>query len=658
MSGRLLGLIRSTRAQQFAALFLALAVVVAQGFDFANGIVKNAALLGYIVLMVHTYRERPNALLPPAAGLLILGIVLSSFATPLGLSIAEGAFTLAIGHVVSFLIALARQHRKNSEQLRNLVGRNNGLDAVRKWVAGRKSFAALDPGWSFSGRPGSSILLVVVGSLLVAAASGLFTHWRLTGAGIGAPIWNVHILNAGLQRIGMRLSDASILTPTGTAAFVAIPDAPIFDLLKLLHPAALNGVAISNVASVGCVWLFIGGVTLLLETWLPNRYACASAALLFLLQPLGYSLRIGAPFDLLVPIFVLVLAVREKVSNPVLIGAALLSGLFNVAGGYELALLVTLMWSFGYLKNGRLVGGIAAAGVISSVAFSEMVHSMAPTIALGEAWWNSDALTHLFGTGALSAPFLGIALATITSIAGIVLMTNLRRARDLWFAIALFAVSAVLAIPPHLGGVPLLLPGHVLDRITPLGWPTARFFELSVFALTIPMSFAAAALLRFLWIVFKDPRPFTIARWVVLVALFLTLVPRTVDTTFPPTPRGARVVIFPIAQAGSLASVMEADALLQSEAQILQPIPFIDGSAFAQGEVPDASTTVAKLRRLRVQRVVIVYGLYRGPQSLSVSPGLYDPRDYIEPALGSNPNFRIQLVAENSEVYALTMMSR
>ncbi len=626
-----------------------------------NGAIQSLALLCYMVLTVLDSDNNDKALWM-APRFLIVGIAFSVIMLPLVQILADGFFTIGIALIVCFLFVwITRRFRRMLPAAHITDGLMGRLDAwLRAAAAWRAAYAGTaGASGAHVSLPLSPILIAAGVSLIIAAASGLLgSPWHLTGSGIGSSIWNAHYLGAALQRAGNRLADGSIVGTGGLPAYIAIPDVPVLDAVKFLHPTAMGGVALTNIISVLCTWSFLLGATLLLETWNPNRYACALAGLLFLLQPLGYSIRIGAPFDLLASIFILVLAVRRNVPAIVLIGAAFLSGFLNIASGYELAVLAVLMWAFGYIKSGTLAVSIAAAGIASSILFADLIHAMAPAINLREVWWSSGELGRMLRTGEVSYFYLGVGLVVVAAIGGIVRMVRLGVIRELSFVIALFVTGGILAIPSRLGGVPLLLPSDLLDRITPMGWPSARLFELCIFALAIPMSFAAAAVLDFLWVALRRPRPLRALGWLLSALVLVAMLPRATQFVVPPTPPGASTVIFPIAEAGSNASLLESGALLQNAARILQPMPYVNVSPFYPGEAPNSPATIAKLRRFGVHTVVVLYFLYAEPDRLSVAPGLFDPRDYVEPALASNPNFQIQEVGANTEVYEVYRVIR
>ncbi len=102
------------------------------------------------------------------------------------------------------------------------------------------------------------------------------------------------------------------------------------------------------------------------------------------------------------------------------------------------------------------------------------------------------------------------------------------------------------------------------------------------------------------------------------------------------------------------AAAIESNALLEQGWKIIQPIPYIDGSPLAHGDAPDSEKTIAQLHRLDAKTAIVLYFLYARPELLSVAPKIYDLRDYVEPELQSNPNYHIEEVTANTEVYGIT----
>ncbi|MHB8703200.1 MAG: hypothetical protein ACYC8W_03490 [Candidatus Tyrphobacter sp.] len=647
-------LLGSSKARGVLAVLLLAAAVVSSLFGLTVGLVQTLILLCYLALMVSWYRDNREELLRWGTYLVGSGIVLGVVQIPTVDEVADTLMSVGICLIASYvaliLTSLLLLH------VRRIPDASRAASVgFKAWLSHASRPTVAEPGVPLGGAFYLALAISIGLSAILAVSAGLSGGpWRLIGPGVGSSVWNVHVLEAPMLRVGHQLLDASVISRGGTAAFVAIPDSPLLDALKLLHPGNLSGPAVINLVIVLSVWGFLVGAFMFLRIWVRDTYACAAAALLLLGLPLGYDIRTAAPLDMVLPLLVAALAAQwvSPIVAPVLVAVSLLSGFANAAGGYELALLSVMLRLFGYIRSTPLAVGIATAGLASSVLGAWIVYTMAPAVSLREAWWSSAELVRILGVEGVQLSSVEIALALAAVVAGGMLMAAMKEWRAVYFAVALFVVSAVLAVPSHLGGVPLLVPSHALDAMAPAGWPTARFLELSLLAAAIPITYAFARLFEGFLKWAQRSSVSTALAWALAAMPVLALLPRALPARLPPED-GSRVAIFPIAQAGSSGSVWEADALLRSGATLLQSNPYVTGSPLRYGEAPGAQATVTRLRRLGVQKIVLQYALYADPASLTVEPQLYGPRDYLEPELQVNPGFRIERLTANAEIYDL-----
>lgn len=492
-------------------------------------------------------------------------------------------------------------------------------------------------------------------AIIVALAIGLFFSlprpgaqtWSLLGSSTGSPVWNAHVISSNLVVSSHGLLDSLIVSGRGRASPVAIPDAPILDALKFLHPGALNGPFIVNfVALIGLFGLLVAGV-LFVDNFCANRYAGAGALLLFATLPLSFSARFAAPLDLIVPVALCAYIIARPGQQVLAAVIAFLAGFTNVASGYELAVMLIALRVAGY-GPGSFTWLLAALAALGSVVFAGAVQGLAPTVSLTQNWWFADQLSRIFWTEHLTIAPGWVILAALLVAFGIKQMIADRARRPLTFAATLAGLGLVLAVPTHLGGVPIVSAAKIL-QILPLGWPSARMLELALFALTIPIAFSFRSVIGF--VAATKPELLRVAPWIAVFWVSWLLHPKPVAIAIPNESPNTTLVEFPIAEGGSPAGISYADELLARGLRIVQPLVYVEGSPLSTTDQIGAGPTDHTMHKLGVRVAVVRGDLYANPRLRTVEPQLYDAKASEVPQLTRNANYKLAQFAEETDVY-------
>jgi hypothetical protein len=489
----------------------------------------------------------------------------------------------------------------------------------------------------------------VLAVLIAVAGARTSAGWHIVGAHAGAPIWNAAFLDGALVRDGHVLRDARFIDADGTAPRVGVADSPVLTLLKLVHPGRIDGPRLSNVLSIADVAL-----TLVAAVWflalLSGSLEGASAAVVvaFVLSPLLLQGRVAAPFDLWPALGAGALLLTRRLPAWAY-AAAFAAGFFNVAVGYEIVVVGLGLWLAGRVEGAR--GGLlavpAAAGALLAAALARV---LAPDVSTAPTWWSTNDLAQLVrSTDVRWDAVLGVLAATAIVVGWVWCIRE--RNGVLRVAFVPLLVAAVLALPPTLGGVPLLAPADVLNRL-PLGWPSARMLELVTVFAVLPLAVFVG------WLAGKQRPSLRTAQRALTVCIFALIglglaSPAPPNVLLPDVPTDQVTVEFPVAQADSRDAATYAADLLERGARIGQPVPYL----WIDPLVPatrDPDLVIGKLTALRTPAALVLrQDVYSHPADFYAKPTVLSAADVAIPMLDDDPRLTVSILTDESTVYQL-----
>jgi|GEM_PF-3855221 len=552
---------------------------------------------------------------------------------------ADGLVTCGI---VVLVVALLRSRvlSRSAEQARRRLAPARLTGRLRLRVA------ALDPHtWERI----ASVVVALAGAaaivLGVVAARDSY-GWRMAGTSDGAVVWNAAFFAAPLHRDGANLRDGSVQTSTNAAPRVGIADSPALTALKLALPGRWAGPELVNMLSVVDLAALLACAAWLLTSLTGSRGAGAVAALVAIVAvPSLEQAAVSGPFDLWPAIAVGAAAMRWK--TPLLIAGAAAIPFLNVATGYELAVLVAGLAVMRRLPAGDALR-LGVTGFAAAVAAAAASRLLAPDATTSMLWWSSNELARVARATGLTWPWPLAAVAVLATLAGWVFAV---RGRMSMAGVALATLlAAVFAVPGLLGGVPLLVPARLLELV-PLGWPSLRVLDVATLFALVPLAFVVRSYIE------RDRELAPALRALAAIALaacgFAMIRPHAEHSVIAATPPGAAVAELPIAESGSRASVMYADELLERDARIVQPIPYVGApAALAPDASPDAA--IRALRALPGPAFLVVRrDVYAAPEDRFAQPTVIEAVDYAIPDLTQEPRLSLSTLTENAEVYAL-----
>lgn len=599
--------------------------------------------LAFGVLLFVRARSGQLSVLPLIVAGAAAGLALGAVPYDPVRAVGDGFVALAVVGVIFVLVTAVTGSRPLWSSIRTATG------AFAKRVTSRfaERIAAIDRDtWSVVRR------CVVAGSIVLAvliAVAGARTSagWHIVGAHAGAPIWNAAFLDGALVRDGHVLRDARFIDADGTAPRVGVADSPVLTLLKLVHPGRIDGPRLSNVLSIADVAL-----TLVAAVWflalLSGSLEGASAAVVvaFVLSPLLLQGRVAAPFDLWPALGAGALLLARRL--PVwAYAAAFAAGFFNVAVGYEIVVVVLGLWLAGRVEGAR--GGLlavpAAAGALLAAALARV---LAPDVSTAPTWWSTNDLAQLVrSTDVRWDAVLGVLAATAIVVGWVWCIRE--RNGVLRVAFVPLLVAAVLALPPTLGGVPLLAPADVLNRL-PLGWPSARMLELVTVFAVVPLAVFVG------WLAGKQRPSLRTAQRALTVCIFALIglglaLPAPPNVLLPDVPTDQVTVEFPVAQADSRDAATFAADLLERGARIGQPVPYL----WIDPLVPatrDPDLVIRKLTALRIPAALVLrQDVYSHPADFYAKPTVLSAADVAIPMLDDDPRLTVSILTDESTVY-------
>lgn len=625
------------------AVLFALAVL-ASTQNLTVGLVQSTLLLAIALIGVRVFRGNRARLLTSALICVGVGIALRAIVSPAVQVAADSLIALSMTVIAAYLIGpplvrLAIRSRQVAGETVEVFARPaSGAPAGNEDRPNlRTANAAKTPldGWL-------PFLVAAVGILALL----FLPPQRFVGAESASLQWNAHVLGSDLLRSSLHLQDASIRLGAGSGAQVNIPDSLALSALKMLFPRAWPPF-FSNVVVLFGIGLFLLSSVLFLERLSFGRAASLAATILFLLLPVGLPIRFAAPLDLSIALLAVLALMSSRAAPRLYLSAAFLCGFCNTASGYEYAVLLFVLGAFKVVPKGRY-GWAVALGVAGSLVASSILRWMAPAASLREAWWYAAELQRIVWAEDLRIWVVVILAFAILAAAGIYAMTRRRVVPLLWTTVTLALGAAILAVPTHLGGIPILSPADLLWIIAPQGWPTARLLELAAFALTIPVAFAASLIFeRFAG---RRPSLNPAVAWIGAAIVFGLSFPQSPGSALPIVAPNTAIVEFPIAEAGSRAGVIYAQELLAAKARVLQPLVFLDlPSALSVQSSPSQNETLKIMQRAGVQLVVVRPDFYAEPRWRTVEPQLYDASFFVEPALVAKPPYLWKVFTPASE---------
>jgi hypothetical protein len=569
-----------------------LAGSVALIFEWSQGFVASAFFVAFALLVLLRYRGTLDAALPVAAVLAGLGLALGAIPFEPIRDAADGAVACAIIIVLAILYRDAAARRRAPALSRAGLRLRAAALGTRAELSLRALLHRLDDVTWHRFWIGFAAIAVLAGIVVAAGASRSQEGWRLVGGPDGAAVWNASFLEAPLQREGPHLRDPAIVTADGSPPRVGIADSPLLTAAKLAVPAPWTGPEIANLLAI------------------LNLTALLLCAVLFV--------------------------------------AALVLGLLDVAGGYELAVLALGLGLAGRLPP-RFAWALGIVGVLGSLVGALVSGALSPDTTTLSLWWSSNALVRLARASGVAWSWALVALALAVIVAGWFwsLKKHDRGTRDAGVAAI---VAGVLAIPALLGGVPLLVPARLLD-VVPLGWPTARILALATLLLVVPV---AVALRLVIGRADGMRAPLRAIAFVALVVAGLAVVrPATPSVILPWVPARSDVVELPLAESGSRASFVFADDLLERGARISQPVPYISVPTLLSGE-GSADLAIEMLRKRPPPAFVAVrLDVYAEPALRFAQPTVIDAADYAVPILSDDPRAVLSSLTDQARVYQL-----
>ncbi|PZR59021.1 MAG: hypothetical protein DLM50_01960 [Candidatus Meridianibacter frigidus] len=552
-------------------------------------------------------------------------------------AISDGLITLAIVYVAAYLCAAP---------ILTVPAR---LEKLRGWWP-RLVLIPVRPSHVVAlSLPRAAVAAALTIGILFVIPRGAAQTWSLMGVSTGSPVWNAHVIASNLSVSGRALLDPLIVSSAGNASPVSIPESPVLNALKFLHPGALNGPFVVNLLTlIGLFGLLVAG-TRFVDNFCNNCYASAASLLLFATLPLGYNLRFAAPLDLIVPVALCAYVIWQPRQRAVAAAVALLAGFTNVASGYELAIMLLALRIAGY-GPGLFTWLLAALGALGSIIFGAAIQGIAPAVSLTQSWWFADELSRIFWTEHVAVAPGWVIFATLLGALGVREMIAERMVRPLTLVGALAGLGILFAVPTHLGGVPIVSPARIL-QVLPLGWPSARMLELALFASTIPIAFGFRTLVDF--IASRKPELLRITPWLAVLWIAWLINPKAVSITIPIEPPNTTMAEFPIAEGGSPIGIGYADELLARGLRIVQPLVFVDGSPLSAGDLAGTGATDDNMRKLGVGIAVVRKDLYASPRLRTVEPQIYDSKAFEIPRLARNTNYKLAQFAGDADVYHL-----
>jgi len=616
-------------------------------FEPTQGFVASTFFVVFAILVLLRYRATASAALSLAIGFAAVGLALGALPFEPIRDVADGFAACAIIMVLAVLYrgAVAGSHVPALDRNGFRASFAN-LRAQAEHSAGRflrrADAATWHRLWIYV-----AAFAVLIGVMLGGRTARGQDGWRLVGGPDGPAVWNASFLDAPLQREGLHLRDAAIVTADGSPPRVGIADAPLLTAAKLADPAPWAGPEIANLfaildlaALLFCAVMFVAALSG------TTGGAAVAVVVALALSPLLRQVAATAPLDLWPALAVMTLAMRR--SSVQLVAAGALLGLLNVAGGYELAVLALGLGLARRLPP-RFAWALGAAGVIGSLAGALISGALAPDATTLSLWWSSNVVVRLVRASGIAWSWTAAAVAFAALVAGWFwsLKHRDRGTRDAGIAAV---VAGALAIPALLGGVPLLVPARILDVI-PLGWPTARILAIATVLIVVPVAIA----IRLLFERARGVRaPLRAIAFAVLAAAgFAIGRPATPEVILAPLPPRSDVVELPLAESGSRASFVFADDLLERGARILQPVPYVSVPALLSGD-GNADRAIDVLRkRPGPAFVVIRLDVYGDPAQRFAEPTVIDAADYAVPNLSDDPRAVLSSLTDQARVYQL-----
>ncbi len=640
MATRLKRLAPPPRTLRFGGL-LASALAASVALAIPIGIVQTlAASVLFVIFLWLWWCERAgrNAV-AVAVGLAAAGLLVGALPFDPTRAFADGLITCAIVVVVVTLIGDRVAVR--------------GFEPSARWSLGRaelelrERIARVDEAtWRRLPVIAAVVLGVLalgLGSLSARGGDG----WKLAGSSDGATVWNAAFLAAPLHRDGAHLVDDAIVAGAGAAPRVGVADSPLLTALKLAVPAAWRGPEAINLLDVLDLAAVVFCAVWLVATLAGSTGAAAVAVLAALVcAPVLQQTAVAAPFDLWPALLLATLALVRP--GPLLLVGAAACGFLNVSGGYELAVLAAGLAAAGRLPAARALR-LGVLGVASSLAGAALSRLLAPDATTFALWWTSNEAARVARATGVSWPWALVGLGALALLAGWVLAVRARAPIAGQAGLATL-VAAVFAVPGLLGGVPLLVPARLLDTI-PLGWPSLRILAVGLVLLAVPL----AGSLRPFFEREASLRAPLRALAVVALALctFAMLTPRRPPATLAATPSGAVIAELPIAEAGSRASVTFADELLERDAFIVQPIPYVSARPPLDAG-RSAEDVIRTLGGLHGERFVVVrHDVYADPAQRYAQPTVIEAADFAVPDLARDSRLTLATLTENAEIYRL-----
>jgi hypothetical protein len=569
-----------------------------------------------------------------------LGFVEAAAPTDVTRAIGDGFVTCALlATIVYFAAALVDRARRDARPLRANWARIRA-DAVDA-LAGVNPRGLRRIAWAV----GLTLGVLALGSALGAPNSA--SGWKMVGARDGAPVWNAAFLAGSLRPEAAALRDDRIVGPAGAAPRVGIADAPLLTALKRIAPGSWDGVRFVNLLSLADLWLcLIAAVWFVAKLSGTRGGAMVAVGAAFATTPVLPQVQLAAPFDLWPALLLASFVAGRPVRWAAPAVCAL--GFLNVADGYEFALLAFGLAVAGLLTR-RAAIGLALLAVAGSVLAALLSRVLAPDATSFATWWSTNDIVTLGRSLDVHWGVVSRALCAIAIVAGwgVCLWA---RDRALHAPAAMLAVAAIIALPPVLGGVPLVVPSRLLEAL-PLGWPSARFVEIALLLAFVPLAIALRRL--------RDQRFRRVApvlRWAAQVALILfafglgrTAAPHVIA----PFARNTVVVEVPVSESRSRAAVLFSDELLESGARIVQPIPYVATDALIGAATSFDAALDALQRFAPASGVIVREDVYTDPLERYAEPRILDAADFAVPDAEKETRLKLRTITEQAQVYDL-----
>ncbi len=477
--------------------------------------------------------------------------------------------------------------------------------------------------------------------------------YRIPGPHVGQAVWNVHYLEAPLERRGsLYLVDPSISSISAKHARVGSVDFPILVAIKELHPGALNGARLSSVLTAIGIFTFALSLVMFFYSLHGSLIAAMGAAVAFLFLPVGSSIRQAEPFDLVLPLMITALVINGSRWQQLVVPGAIASPYLSTGGGAEIAVLLGAV-AIARLGPPKFLWFAAAAALTSELIAQKILAIIAPDATVSLAWWQTQTVPWILQAERLPSKTIFCLLFAAAAAGGVALLWRSGLRKQAAFSTVLLALSLIFAIPSSVGHLQLLTPAMLLDGLFPLSWPSARLLEVTAIACSSGLAYLFAKLmspLRGRQQVAQGLGATVLAFWL----LNLTAPRFTAPDVIAPVRLVGRIVQFPIAAPISEAGLQYATDAFQNRISVLQAVPFVSGQALPFDADPQVESVLRQLRSAKVQYIVIRSDIYQRPWARYIVRPLHGDLDTSLPNLEHNRNYNlIELLSDDSSVYKL-----